>query len=113
MNKIQIDFNKKNGVMKPLHAVNNGPVYKFGDSMRVTNIDAFIEAGIPYVRNHDAAFCAAYGGEHIVDVHAIFPNFDADPYDPASYDFIMTDEYVRVCRMQDLLPSWLKDRARN
>ena len=97
MFKITVDFSKKSGIVKPLHAVNNGPVYKFGSSMRITNMDAFIEAGIPYVRNHDAAFCAAYGGEHIVDVHAIFPNFDADPYDPESYDFIMTDEYVRVC----------------
>ncbi len=26
----------------------------------------------------------------------IFPNFDADPEDPASYDFCLTDEYLRV-----------------
>lgn len=45
-----------------MHAVNNGPVYKFAADQRVTNIDAFKDAGIPYVRTHDAAFYAAYGG---------------------------------------------------
>ncbi|MBO4734641.1 MAG: hypothetical protein J5662_09210, partial [Clostridia bacterium] len=43
-----------------------------------------------------ASFCSAYGGEHTVDVHAIFPDFGADPYDENSYDFACTDEYLRV-----------------
>lgn len=30
-----------------------------------------------------------------MDINAIFPNFDADPYDPASYDFPVTDQYLR------------------
>lgn len=93
---ISVDFQNKLGKIKPMHAVNNGPIYKFASDQRVTNIDAFREAGIPYARTHDASFNATYGGEHTVDVHAIFPNFDADPYDPASYDFPMTDEYLRV-----------------
>ncbi len=29
-------------------------------------------------------------------MHTVFPNFDAAPCDPASYDFAMTDEYTRV-----------------
>lgn len=93
---ISVDFQKQNGAVKPMHAVNNGPVYKFAADQRITNIDAFREAGIPYARNHDASFCATYGGSHTVDVHNIFPDFDKDPYDPASYDFPITDEYVRV-----------------
>ncbi|MBQ9131889.1 MAG: hypothetical protein IJX62_05415 [Clostridia bacterium] len=93
---VSVNFCKDAGAVKPMHATNNGPVYKFAADQRVTNIDAFREAGIPYARNHDASFCATYGGEHIVDVHAIFPDFDKDPYDPASYDFAMTDEYLRV-----------------
>ncbi len=84
------------GKVKPMHALNNGPVYKFASDQRVTNIDAFREAGIPYARNHDASFYSTYGGEHTVDVHAIFPNFDNDPYDENSYDFACTDEYLRV-----------------
>ena len=97
MNTIKVDFQTTTGKVKPMHAVNNGPVYKFASDQRVTNIDHFIAAGIPYARNHDAAFCSTYGGEHTVDVHNIFKNFDADPYDPASYWFAATDEYIRVC----------------
>ena len=96
MNQVTVNFDKTVGVIKPMHAVNNGPVYKFAEDQRITNIDYFRDAGIPYARTHDAAFYATYGGEHIVDVHAIFPNFDNDPYDPASYDFELTDEYLKV-----------------
>ena len=97
MARINIDFGKKLGQVKPMHAVNNGPVYKFAVDQRITNIDDYRAAGIPFARNHDAAFYSTYGGEHTVDVHNIFTNFDADPYLPESYDFAMTDEYVKVC----------------
>ncbi len=96
MKTVKIFENKNVGKVKPMHAVNNGPVYKFAADRGITNIEAFREAGIPYARNHDAAFHEHYGGEHIVDVHAIFPNFDADPYDENSYDFACTDEYLKV-----------------
>ncbi len=96
MNEIRVSLDRACGKIKPMHAVNNGPVYKFAADQRITNIDYFREAGIPYARNHDAAFCSTYGGEHSVDVANIFTNFDADPEDPASYDFAMTDEYLRV-----------------
>ena len=96
MSNVKIDFTKSVGKIKPMHATNNGPVYKFASDQRITNIDAFRDAGIPYARNHDASFCASYGGNYSVDVAFIFPNFDADPNDPASYDFACTDEYIRV-----------------
>ena len=35
-----------------------------------------------------------YGGDHTVDVHRIFKNFDADETDPASYTFEPTDKYL-------------------
>ena len=104
MVNVTVDFNLKEGKMKPMHAVNNGPVYKFAADQRITNIDHFKAAGIPYARTHDASFYATYGGEHTVDVHAIFPNFDADPEDPASYDFPMTDEYMRVMEFAGVRP---------
>ena len=96
MTNVHVDFSKRIGPIKPMHATNNGPVYKFAADQRVTNMDAFRAAGIPYARNHDAAFDATYGGEHIVDVNFIFRDFDADPYIPESYDFVLTDEYLRV-----------------
>ena len=96
MQTLQIRTSESWGPVPPMHAVNNGPVYKFAADQRVTNIEAWRDACIPFARNHDASFYATYGGEHTVDVNFIFPNFDADPEDPASYDFAMTDEYLRV-----------------
>ena len=96
MDQILVDFSKSLGPVKPMHAVNNGPVYKFASDQRITNIDHYRAAGIPFARTHDASFFATYGGEHIVDVNMIFTDWRADPTDPASYDFTLTDEYLRV-----------------
>ena len=104
MNNISVDFNEALGRVKPLHAVNNGPVYKFASDQRITNIDPYREAGIPYARTHDASFYATYGGEHTVDVNFIFPDFSADPYDPDSYDFFLTDEYLKVIEFAGTKP---------
>lgn len=98
MNKIIINPEKKIGRIKPMHAVNNGPLDKAGSQIR-SNFNTFKAAGIPYVRNHDASFCSSYGGEHTVDVGFIFPNFDNDPYDENSYDFICTDAYLNIIEM--------------
>lgn len=96
MNKITVDFNKETRAIKPMHSTNNGPVKGAGFGGQKTSIPKLWEqAGIPYARNHDAAFCASYGGEHTVDITNIFPDFDKDPYDENSYDFIVTDEYIR------------------
>ena len=96
MDRIVVDFAKNAGKVKPMHSVNNGPVYKFAADQRITNIDHFRAAGIPYARTHDASFCATYGGEHIVDVNMIFTDWTKDATDPASYDFQLTDEYLRM-----------------
>jgi len=94
---INVDREKAYGAFKRLNAVNNGPVHKrhSPDQFR-SNLQAYKEAKIPYARNHDAAFCADYGGEHSVDISGVFPDFDADPYDPASYNFATTDEYILI-----------------
>ena len=104
MNTVTVDFKNTVGAVKPMHAVNNGPVYKFASDQRITNIDHFRAAGIPYARTHDASFNATYGGEHTVDVNMIFTDFDADPTDPASYDFVLTDEYMRVMEFAGVKP---------
>ena len=93
MDILKFDLNEKGGKFKYMNAVNNGPLHNWHRNRR-TNLENFKKAGIPFVRNHDASFCAAYGGEHVVDISAIFPNFDADPYDPESYDFVFTDELI-------------------
>ena len=93
MSNITIDFSNKIGDVKIMHAVNNGPHVSRGDQAR-GNQDTYRVARIPYARVHDASYHAQYGGEHTVDVHAIFPNFDADVNDPSSYDFACTDKYI-------------------
>ncbi len=73
------------GRIKPMHGINNAPFIW-------ANCDMFpylTEAGIPFSRLHDTG--GMFGGGVYVDIANVFPNFDADPYDPASYDFPFTD----------------------
>ena len=93
MNNIHIDLKNTSGEIKPMNCVNNGPA---GSKVRQVrgNFDNYATANFPYARNHDASFYEGYGGEHIVDVHRIFKNFDADETDPASYVFEPTDRYL-------------------
>ena len=98
MTNIKVNFDRIVTDMKPMHAVNNGPVHKFAADQRISNLEYYAAAGIPFARTHDAAFFATYGGEHTVDVHAVFPDFDKDPHDPASYDFQLTDEYLKTIK---------------
>ena len=93
--KLNINWSEITGKIKPMNAVNNGPVSSRGNG----NLDNYIAANIPYARTHDASFYAGYGGYHTVDVHVIFPDFDADPYDPANYDFQLTDENVDLSEL--------------
>lgn len=94
MEKIQIDFSRTVGKIKPMHAVNNGPVRARSDQT-MGNFELYREADIPFARNHDASFFDGYGGPYTVDVHMIFPDFDADPENPENYDFIHTDHYLK------------------
>ena len=93
MSIIKTNFNNIIGKIKPMHAVNNGPCVAGNDQKR-GNQDDYKAARIPYARNHDASFYSGYGGDHTVDVHLIFRDFDADENDPASYDFACTDVYI-------------------
>ena len=103
MANVAIEFSRTVGKIKPMHAVNNGPSCAVGNHIggwgdptkgRNGNLAEFKAAGIPYARTHDSSFYSKYGLEHTIDVHAVFPNFDADPYSPDSYDFVCTDHYL-------------------
>ena len=89
---INVNFASPVGKIKPMHSVNNGP----SGSRGAGNAEYFTQAGIPFARTHDANFAPTYGAPHTVDIIAIFPNFDADETDPASYDFHLTDEYMET-----------------
>lgn len=96
MANVFVNFKLCQGKIKPMHAVNNGPIRASAVEQTRGNFDDFQAAKIPYIRNHDASFDSKYGGEHTVDVHAIFPDFTKNPHDPLSYDFTLTDEYLQT-----------------
>ena len=90
MTKISIDFKDTVGKIKPMHGVGQPPFEGTDFSM----LKYLKDAGIPYSRLHDVG--GAYGGYRWVDVPNIFRNFDADPYDTASYDFAFTDLLIKA-----------------
>ena len=97
MQTIFFDLSTPIGDFKRMNAVNNGPEHsRHHTDQYVDNSEAYRAAKIPFARNHDAAFYSGYGGEFTVDISAIFPRFEADVNDPASYDFACTDEYIAV-----------------
>lgn len=87
MNLVKVDFSKPTGVVKPLHGINNSPVVYNGE------LPELRDAGIPFVRLHDSG--GMFGETYLVDVPNIFPDFEADAEDPASYDFAFTDAYLK------------------
>ncbi len=86
--------NLESGIIKKLHGVNCAPYNQRGgdDQPRIWNLFKYI--GAPHSRLHDC--CGKWGGSHFVDIPNVFPNFDADENDPASYDFHYTDEYINA-----------------
>jgi len=90
MANIKVDFSKKTGKIKAMHGVGQPPFEATDFSM----IEYLKKAGVPYSRLHDVG--GGYGGMRWVDVPNIFGNFDADPYDPASYNFLYTDMLIKA-----------------
>ncbi len=95
MQTLRFDLTKKEGAFKILNATNGGPWYKrYSEDQKRSNFKEYKAARIPYSRNHDSGVVTIYGGPFSHDITRIFPNFDADVDDPASYDFACTDESV-------------------
>ena len=93
MNSVKVDFKSITGRVKCINAVNNGPVGS--RSAMSGNFKTYQALEIPYARLHDASFYSGnYGGEFSVDVHRIFPDFNADENEPSSYVFAPTNSYL-------------------
>lgn len=91
MSVIQIKSNITENI-RELHSVNCAP-YRLESGSN----QWFVEKMFGYVkpprsRLHDA--CYPWGWDRFVDVPNIFPDFEADVNDPASYNFYFTDEYI-------------------
>lgn len=93
MDRVRVDFQQITGQIKPVHGVNNGPVtcnFWYDAS------EYFLAANIPYCRLHDTEY--PFGSGEFVDIACIFKDFSADAEDPASYNFTLTDDYLRCIR---------------
>lgn len=86
--EIRIDCSKIEGRIRALHGVNNGPL-NFGDTVSVA--EYWKEISIPHTRLHDSE----WPRPDVVDMAAVFPNPTADPALPASYQFHLTDDYIK------------------
>ena len=86
---VRADFTKIAGKIKPMHGVGQPPM------TGVTNSKFYYlkRAGIPFSRLHDVG--GWMGGGLYVDIPNLFPNFDADENDPASYEFAYTDRIIK------------------
>ena len=87
---IILDRKNKAPAFKPVNGVQNGPVtYDF----LIDTSEHFRAAHFPFSRLHDTEML--YGAGDFVNIHCVFPDFDADPDDPGSYNFRCTDEYIK------------------
>lgn len=91
MKNFSVDFSNKVAKMKPMHAVGGGPK-QGGAWLSFDATKEFKDLGIPYCRLHDIeGYTSAM---QFVDVHNIFPDWDADVDDHKSYNFGPTDRYL-------------------
>ena len=93
--EIRIDFNKKCGRIKPLNCINGGP-RSGGYNLPFDFSEEFIEMGVPMVRTAGAA--GEYGLNQFINIHCIFPDFNADECLEESYNFLPTDLYLASIR---------------
>ena len=97
MENLKFDLAKTYGKFKILNATNGGPWHKrHASDLYRSNFKDYKAARIPYSRNHDSALCNIYGGPYSHDITYIFPDFNADPYNPDSYDFPCNDEAILI-----------------
>ena len=94
---LTVDFSAPAGTIRPLHGINKGPLAP-GGTLDV--IQEQRKLGIPFTRLHDCGWPNSY----VVDHHAVFPNPEADPALPESYDFRLTDEYIDAIRQTGAEP---------
>ena len=85
---VKVNAGKVVGKIKPMHGIGQPPITGLSNSM----FHYLKEAGIPYSRLHDVG--GWMGSGLYVDIPNLFPDFDVDEDDPASYDFAYTDKII-------------------
>ena len=87
---MKIEF-KANGKIKPMHSVGQPPTIGICD---YSLFHYLTEIGVKYSRLHDVG--GSFGRGIYVDIPNLFRDFDANPYDPANYDFVFTDRLLQA-----------------
>ena len=82
---VQVKTAEEIGTIGPMNGVGGGI------SSNGMTKDLYKGAGIPFARLHDVGNTM----KHCVEIMNIFPNFEADENKPESYDFIITDQYIK------------------
>jgi hypothetical protein len=96
---VSADFSKPLKKIKPVHGVGQPPF--FGRNYKL--FKCLKDAHVPYSRLHDVG--GAVTGQGIyVDIPNLFPDFDADPEDPASYSFAFTDDLLHALVTNGVAP---------
>ncbi|MFQ5595578.1 MAG: alpha-L-arabinofuranosidase C-terminal domain-containing protein, partial [Anaerolineae bacterium] len=84
---ITVDASAVVGTIRSLQGINAGPRGRDGPPHLFRQ---FEDIGVDYVRTHD------YYGP--ADMRVIFPDLQADPDEPASYDFVSTDRELEAIK---------------
>lgn len=85
--EITVDFSKTNGIIRPLHGVNLGPLCYRG----IVDLSQYHrELNLPLTRLHDVVWVNA----DAVDISTIFRDFRDAPTQAENYDFAATDDYL-------------------
>ena len=87
---INVDFSKSAGRIKPLLALNSGPLATASLSVDLSQI--LTAAGVAFIRTH------GHPAERVVDIHTVFPDFNLDERFEQSYNFAPTDKYLRAIK---------------
>ena len=93
--EIKLQFDKRCGKIKPLNCINGGP-RSGGYNLPFDFTEEYGEMVVPMVRTSSCA--GEYGFNQYVNVHCIFPDFDADETLETSYNFLPTDLYIASIR---------------
>src|SRR5215210_8571302 len=84
---VSVNFGHTNGLLRALHGINKGPLAAGG---LIDLTEQHKSLRVPVTRLHDCH----WPNPDVVDIHAVFPRADADPKEPESYDFRLTDQYI-------------------
>ena len=98
--EVNVDWNVETGPVKPVNGVGQPPMV--GQLGEWSMLHYLKDAGIPYSRLHDVGGWLGHG--LYVDIPNLFPNFDADENDPASYRFAYTDSLMKALVAKDVEP---------